>query len=276
MNLLSNSRHSTLIGFVCALSLAGTNQSASAGSFIYDLQGTGLGMPSNSRQDANWNVVALPQFFQNPTVAYPAWIPTGGSAPANIPNNWLGGSGNAGTQGWKWVGIQENNVSALQPSGVQDQYYSMIYSTTFMASQTGVASISLDIAVDNRASVFVGGNVDFTNGDKPTIQGGQQVGSLIWNLGSNGYPTGTDASKRGFNQLQRASGNVNVVAGLNTLYIVVDDYITTGTTFGFTGLMVVPDPALTAVPEPESFAAFSLLAAGATTWIVRRRQKKQD
>lgn len=235
---------------------------------ITGLNGTGLAYNATTAMpDTNWDIVALPSFFTTTTAPYDAWIFTGGGGSTNVPNGWLGGGSNAGAEGFHWIGIQQNNTSALKPTGVTNDYYSMIYATTFTASSAGIVGIALDIAADNRATVFVNGTISLTNPDRPTIVGGDQIGDLIWNTG------GGDGMPRAFAQLQEASGYANVVAGLNTLYIVVDDYISTpgATTFGSTGLLAIPREG--PVPEPGSSMIFTMLAMGGTSMVNRRRRR---
>jgi len=249
------------------VTVAGLAACPAHGVTITGLNGTGLNYSnSTATPDANWNVVALPQFFSGPqSPPYAAWIFTGGAAPANIPNVWLGGSSNSGTNGYHWIGVRENDATSLTLTGTVGQYYSMIYSTTFQASATGTATLSLDIAVDNRATVFVGGTPT-TGSDQLTITGGQQLGSVIWNKDWWTDPDG-NTFPRAFEILQNASGSVNVVAGSNTLYVVVDDIITTGTTFGFTGLLVAP------VPEPSTFL-LAVVGMALGGWRMLRRGRR--
>lgn len=221
--------------------------------------------------DANWNVVALPQFFSGPqSPPYAAWIFTGGSAPSNIPGGWLGGSTNSGTSvngvQYHWIGLRNNDATSLMLTGTENQYHSTIYATTFQASAAGTVPFSFDVSVDNRARVFINGTITGTNTDQPTIDGtGTQIGGLIW----NNPPPPPDTGARAFSILQNVSGTASVLAGTDTLYVVVDDYITTGTTFGFTGLLVAP------VPEPSTYllAVMGMTIGGWHT--LRRRWRRR-
>lgn len=209
---------------------------------ITGLNGTGLNYnPSLATTDAFWSVVALPVSFSgSQSTPYPAWIFTGGSPNNNIPPVWLGGSSNSGVNGSHWIGLLENDSTSLVQQGEIGQYYSMIYATKFYASRAGSATLSLYISVDNRATVFVGGTPT-VGSDQPTITGGQQLGSVIWNKDWQNDPNG-NTLPRAFQILQGVSGLVNVVEGENTLYIVVDDALVAGTTFGQTGLLVSLSP----------------------------------
>lgn len=237
---------------------------------VTGLNGTGLDYSNTTATpDSHWDVVGLPAFFTSGTQSppYDAWIFTGGAAPSNVPNAWLGGSSNSGTNGYHWIGVRNNDATSLTLTGTVGQYYSTIYATTFQASAAGTANLSLDIAVDNRATVFVGGTPT-TGSDQLTITGGQQLGDVIWNKDWQTDPNG-NTFPRAFEILQTVSGSVNVAAGSNTLYVVVDDVITTGTTFGFTGLLVA-NP----VPEPSA----SLLAVVGVTiggWHTLRRSRRR-
>lgn len=254
---------------VLAATLSGLARPAHA-VVITGLNGTGLSYSSTTATpDTNWSVVALPASFTSPpqTPSFPAWIFTGGSAPTNVPGGWLGGSTNAGADGSHWIGVRSDNATALLPDALTGDYYSVIFATTFQASEAGTVPFSFDIAVDNRATVFVGGNITGTETDRPTITGGQQIGSLIWNVGAT--VENPDTTPRAFELLQTASGTATVAAGTNTLYVVVDDYISVPNVnpqpYGFVGLLVA-NP----VPEPSTMvlAAFGLSAMG---WFATRR-----
>jgi hypothetical protein len=206
-----------------------------------------------------------------------SWIFTG-SPPAsgnqNVPGGWLGGSTNAGSAGSRWIGVRSNNATALLPDALTNSYYSVIFSTTFQASEAGAVPFSFDIAVDNRATVFLGGSITGTNTDRPTISGGQQIGNMIWNVGASVPPGNPDTLPRAFSLLQTAAGTANVVAGTNTLYVVVDDYISVPNvnpqSYGSIGLLVA-NP----VPEPASAAMASVgMAVGFGGFRMLRRRRK--
>lgn len=245
----------------------GAAVSSARGTTITDLNGTGVNYSATAgTPDANWSVVALPVSFTSgtQTPSYPAWIFSGGGGSTNVPSGWLGGSSNTGTNGYHWIGVRNNDTSALLSSGTTGDYYSVIFATQFNASAAGVATLSLGISVDNRATVFVGGSITGVGTDRPTIADGQQIGGLIWNTNP---PNGTP---RAFEQLQTASGVATLVEGPNTLYVVVDDYISVpgATTFGSMGLLVSP----IAVPEPSTYA-LALTALVACGWRVCRRRR---
>lgn len=234
---------------------------------ITGLHGTGLNYnATTATQDAHWNIAALPASGTGGALGA-AWIPTGGGGSTNIPGGWLGGNGNAGANGNRWIGVQANNTSSLIASGVTNDYYSTIFSTTFTASAAGTVWLSFDIAADNRATVFLGGSITGTGTDRPTITGGQQVGNQIWNVGAT--VANPDTFPRAFSLQQTAAGFVNVVAGTNTLYVVVDDYISVpgATAFGSIGLLLTVNPA--AVPGSGLAAIGMLGLAGAG----RRRRR---
>lgn len=141
----------------------------------------------------------------------------------------------------------------------------MIFATDFVASASGVATLSLRLAVDNRATVFVGGTVSGTNTNKPVITGGTQIGDMIWNVNP------PDGTPRAFTFLQQATGTTSVTAGTNTLYVVVDDYISVpgATTFGSIGLLVTP------VPEPSTYA-MALAGVAIGGWRMMRGRQRRD
>lgn len=245
--------------------------SAHAEPIITGLNGTGVNYSSTvATQDANWSIAALPVSGTAGTLGS-AWIFTGGGGSTNVPGGWFGGGGNAGSGGNHWIGVRANNTSSLIGSGTTGDYYSVIFATTFQASSAGTVPFSFDIAVDNRATVFLGGTVTGTNTNQPTITGGQQIGSMIWNVGATVQNPNTEP--RAFSILQTAAGTANVVAGSNTLYVVVDDYISApgGTTFGSIGLLVT-NP----VPEPSTFMmALAGLGFGSLGWRAVRRKKRR-
>lgn len=257
--------------FLAVVAVAVARGSAHAGVIISGLNGTGVNYsPTVATQDANWQIVALPASGTAGTLGS-AWIFTGGGGSNNVPGGWFGGGGNAGSGGNHWIGVRSNNAAALLPDAFTGSYYSVIFSTTFQASAAGTVPFSFDISVDNRATVFVGGSITGTDTDRPTITGGHQIGSLIWNTNP---PNGTP---RAFQQLQTAAGTASVVQGANTLYVVVDDYISVPNvdpqTYGSIGLLVT-----NVVPEPSTFLmALAGIGCGGLEWrMVRRRKPRRS
>jgi len=240
---------------------------------ITGLNPTGLGYsPTTATQDTNWEIVALPAVRDNGGALGDAWIFTGSGVPTNfnVPGAWLGGGSNAGSSGARWIGAKSNDTSSLITGTFpQGSYYSVIFETTFNSSATAASiPFSFDIAVDNRATVFVGGTIDTTDPQKPTITGGTQIGSLIWNVGAT--VANPDTTPRAFSLLQTASGSAPVVAGINKVYVVVDDYISNpaGGPYANIGLLVA-NP----VPEPSTVAV--MFAAGGMATMLRLRRSRR-
>lgn len=221
---------------------------------------------STATQDLNWRIVALPSSYVTgsagtgtTTPPYAAWIFTGGSPSANVPGGWLGGSTNSGTLGAHWIGVRTNNSTALLPNpGTEGTSYSVIYATDFVASAAGSIPLSLGVSVDNRATLFVNGTVSGTNTNNPTISGGTQIGSTIY----NDPPTPAGATKA-FSILQTAAGLTDVLAGTNTLYVVVEDVANPSGVYGNTGVLIVP--------EPSSISIAAGLMLGGIVAVRRRR-----
>lgn len=239
---------------------------------ITGLNPTGVGYsPTTATQDTNWEIVALPAVRDNGGALGDAWIFTGGGGSFNVPGAWLGGGSNAGSSGARWIGAKSNDTSSLITGTFpQGSYYSVIFETTFNSS-AAAASIpfSFDIAVDNRATVFVGGTIDTTDPQKPTITGGTQIGSPIWNVGAT--VLNPDTTPRAFSLLQTASGSAPVVAGTNRVYVVVDDYVSNpaGGPYANIGLLVA-NP----VPEPSTLMLGATAVAAIGGGVMRRRMRK--
>ncbi len=255
---------------VCAMATTGSAAPVTANGIHW----TGTGGGST---DPYWTVVAYPGTYpgdynedpyapppSTPITPYAAFIPSGGTPPYNIPNQWYGGNTNHGMYDSRWIGLSFNDVASLwtgnvTPANYQD--YTTVYRSSFTASGTGEAFISLRVAADNAVTFFVAStdpgtgadtNIDYTNVWRPTVVG-QQVGVEKIGLGSLGWVEGT----------------VNVAAGTNYLYAVVRDKLTTSGSvgnYGFTGFI--------AVPEPSSIVLAGLGVAGFALRALLRRGKK--
>lgn len=225
------------------------------------VQATGAGVPvPPGGTDAVWQVVALPTLFTGSSAPYQAVVFSGTGSGA-LPNDWLGGSGNAGAAGARWIGLRDV-PSSLFPSAPLSGTanppqidYTAIFAYPFTAAGTK-ADFSFWTAVDNRVQFFVNGTV--TSGSmQPSIVGGTALGPQL-----NGYGL----------LKQVSATDVDVVAGTNYLYAVVTDRFTTaGSTGGWgdTGLLVSP------VPEPASviLAAAGIASAVAVRLHRRRRTR---
>jgi hypothetical protein len=251
-----------LAGFVLVAATAG----GLAAPIITGLERTGTEYPvGTGGQDSFWQVYAFPSAYTGPlTAGYQAWVFSGGSPPLNVPRQWYpgvgnGGSNNVGTNGARWIGLQNNDTIALWPGllPVPQSDYTVIYRTTFQASSAGVASFSLLTAADNAISFFVGGTVDNTDPYKPTMTG-EQIGSERQGLGSVGW----------------VNGSATVASGTNYLYAVVRDLFIIDPLdpsvglYGQTGFLVA------AVPEPSSMVLAALGGAVIASRFVRRRLRR--
>ena len=254
------------LGIVAGIGLALVAATTSAAPIISGLHRTGTEYPVGvGGQDSFWDVYALPTAYTGPlTPGYQAWVFSGGAPASNVPRPWFpgignGGSDNVGANGARWIGLQDNDATALFPGsfpvppGRSD--YNVIYHTTFQADSAGLASFSFLVAADNAVSFFVGGTVDNTNPFMPTMTGGQQIGSEKLGLGFLGWVDGT----------------ATVVPGTNDLYAVVRDAFVSDNIdpsnggYAYTGLLVA------AVPEPSSFVLAALGGAVMAIGVVRRR-----
>ncbi len=252
---------------LAGLAVASTVATASATPIITGLNKTGTEYPIGTPggQDSFWEVYALPTAYTGPiTAGYQACVFTGGAPQGNVPRQWYpgvgkGGSDNVGTNGARWIGLQQDNASSLFPGPFPPPKpdYSVIYRTKFQANSSGVASFSLLTAADNGISFFVGGTVVDTNAYMPTMTGTQ---------------IGRESLRLGF--LEWVSGDAPVVAGTNYLYAVVRDRFVIDLsnpnvgTYGQTGFLIA------AVPEPSSIVLAAIGGGFLAIGVVRRRLKR--
>jgi len=255
------------LAILAGLALVVPAAAASATPIITGLNKTGTQYPVGTPggQDSFWEVYALPTAYSGPiTAGYQAWVFTGGAPQDNVPRQWYpgvgnGGSDNVGTNGARWIGLQQDNANALFPGNFTPprEDYSVIYRTTFQADSAGVASFSLLTAADNGISFFVGGTVDTSNPMRPTMTGAQ---------------IGSESIRLGF--LEWVNGDVPVVAGTNFLYAVVRDRFGVDLinpnigNYGQTGFLIA------AVPEPSSIVLAGLVAGVMAIGAIRRRMKR--
>lgn len=247
------SRGGSLAAACCCAAIVSTwALAASAQPTLSSIALTGANVPAGQGgQDSSWQVVAWPVNGQSkPSVPYAAWVFSGSQGGgANVPAIWLGGAENLGSGGARWIGLRENDATAALPDAPPPGAYSAIYATTFTASEAGEAFLSLEAAADNRLSFFVNGSIAGADTDLPTITGGTQLGSTI----------------QGFGILRTVAGTVPVISGPNTLYAVVEDLNTNGT-YGYTGMIVVP--------EPWSLASAGVGAGLLGLRLLRRRSRR--
>jgi hypothetical protein len=254
------------LAVLAGLGLIASAASASAAPIITGLHTTGTEYPVGSGgQDSFWEVYAFPTAYSGGiTPGYQAWVFSGGAPIANVPPPWYpgrgnGGSDNVGANGARWIGLLENDATALFAGNYSTPQsdYTVIYRTAFQSSSSGTASFSLLTAADNAVSFFVGGSVDNTNSMMPTMTGAQ-IG----------------VEKQGLGFLGWVSGDAPVVAGTNYLYAVVRDRFQVDVdnpnigNYGQTGLLVA------AVPEPSSMVLAALGGGVMAIGALRRRLKR--
>ena len=195
--------------------------------------------------DPFWRVVALPETL--PFSPYEASLFSGRGASFHVPATWYHGA--EGIDGAGWIGLRPETTKSLYPANVGAQPdYTVIYATTFAASESGLALFDLTATADNEVSFFVNGDVAGGMTLNPAIIGGTQIG----------------VAQRGLNRLHAFQGYSAVLAGENTLYAVVCDRYTLDPLtniggYGQTGLLVA------FVPEPGTLA---MVLAGAACLLI--------
>jgi len=186
--------------------------------------------------DPFWRVVALPETL--PFSPYEASLFSGRGPSFSVPATWYHGA--VGINGAGWIGLRPETTNSLYPSNVGAQPdYTVIYATTFTASEFGLVLFELTATADNEVSFFVNGDVVGGMTLNPAIIGGTQIG----------------VAEGGLNRLHDFRGYSAVHVGENTLYAVVRDRYTLDSLtniggYGQTGLLVA------FVPEPGTLAMF--------------------
>ena len=199
--------------------------------------------------DSWWRVVAMPE--RGAILPFEAAVYSGRGDGFYVPRVWYHGRSGIGNAGW--IGPRATTTDSLYPpiTGPAADY-TVVYATTFAASQAGMATFDLVATADNALAFFVNG----------TVAGGDTL--TPWIVG--GSPIGTE--QRHLDRLHVFRGLAPVVAGENTLYAVVRDrYVINSITgiggHGQTGLFVA------SVPEPSALGAAA--AAVATLALFRLR-----
>lgn len=245
--------------------LAFAHPTADAAPVITGLNYTGTGYADGTGgPDSHWKVAAVPVDGSVTTATpYAAWVFSGTGTQldptswTNVPDPWFSGHNNLGFAGGRWIGAQENNTTALLPDSAGGPplsltYYTTIYSTTFQSSEAGTAYIWLRTAADNAVTFFVNGTISGGTGNQATIINGSQVAARIQGLAT----------------LKTVAGNVSVNAGTNTLYAVVEDrFNPVSHSFGYTGLIVVP--------EPSTMSSVGVAAGGIAVAAAGRRLRRR-
>jgi hypothetical protein len=257
---------------------------AAAAPMIMNLFPTGYGFTSGSvaadSQDGAWRIEAWaagatfqPGYTPSGTASFGAYVyESNVASPLGIPSPWLGGSANEGFAGGLWIGAQNSPFGLINtPISVHagDFRSSMVFSTSFLSTETGLAALDFWAASDNAVAFFVGGTVTTSTNvvDSGTVP--LEAGWQVHATGSN-FPTIVGGTQigfgRGFSTLTHYTGYANVTSGSNTLYAVL--YDSSSGTENWTGFMLTP------VPEPSSVVlaaiACGCLAAHARSRSLRR------
>ena len=169
-----------------------------------------LGLPGT--RDANWTISAVPATFTPPesqTVPYAAYVPT------NVDGAFLGGGSpqtgySYGDDTIYWIAPQNGTGS------IAGGTYNWIAQQQFTVPQTGFYRFDFPGAGDNELEFYIGGAINSSSPQRPTITGGQQIGGRA---GS-------------FTSISTFTGGAQLSAGTHTASMVVWDY------GGSTGAMV--------------------------------------
>ena len=229
-------RWSGVIGSILVASVCFPTPAA-ATPIVTGIHRTGVAAPPSRLQrsvisdsDPFWRVVALPATPLFPP--YEAAVFSGREPSFHVPTTWFHGAD--GFDGAGWIGLRLETTNSLYPTNIGPQPdYSVIYATTFTASEAGQAFFDLTATADNGLAFFVNGTVSDELTMNPSILGGTQIG----------------VAQQGLNRLHAFQGHADVLAGENTLYAVVRDRYTLNPAtnlggYGQTGLLVA------SVPEP--------------------------
>jgi hypothetical protein len=195
-------RHSFIVASLvaCSLLTIGTAQ----GQFVSGtIVGTGLGSSPGGR-DSNWNIVAVPSTFTPPsgqTVPYNSYVPT------IAPNVFTGGGSPqtglvylGGTNYW----IAPQSVT----SSIAPDTYNWIAQQQFYVPVAGFYRFDFPGAGDNELEFYIGGSINTTAPQRPTITGGQQIGGRAG----------------GFASITTFTGGAQLSSGTHTASMVLWDY----------------------------------------------------
>jgi gliding motility-associated-like protein len=167
------------------------------GDIIY---GTGY-LSGGNGTDSNWKVVALPQGFSpaQPT-PYNAFVING-----TLPGTFVHRNGYTDANGntFYWVAPKPDASELLSSPTL----YNWIIKQSITVPSTGFYDLNFSVAGDDEITMFANGTIDNTNPLQPTIVGGTQIGSS-WNT---------------WTATTTFAGKVYLTAGINQLYMVVED-----------------------------------------------------
>jgi len=213
-----------------------------AAPIVTGLHFTGENAPAGfGGPDSHWRVEAWPAGASRPgspgSEPYAAWVMSGTKGFPSVPETWFrsapGRLASPTIPSSRWIGLQSENAVSVFPDAPYHgpgRSYAAVYSTTFDASEEGRAHLWLLAAPDNAVTFYVNGRLADLDTDHPTIHGGSLLGSRV----------------QGLSRLHAVAGAVDVHAGTNTLFAVVEDVQGPSGTYGATGLLVVPEPSTAA------------------------------
>jgi len=202
--------------------------------------------------DSNWKVVALPQGFSpaQPT-PYNAFVIS-----SNLPGTFVHSNGYTDANGntFYWV-APKPDASELLSAPI---LYNWIIKQSITVPSTGFYDLNFSVAGDDEITMFANGTIDGTNPLQPTIVGGTQIGSS-WNT---------------WTATTTFSGKVYLTAGVNQLYMVVEDTgsltaaLISGGSFACTPLLNGPGAGLTSTKSiPENTTdVFTFTSDEQVTW----------
>jgi|694.fasta_scaffold50090_2 hypothetical protein len=279
-------RRARLLSGICAaLLVCAVAGSATGDPMIMNLYPTGFGFTSGSvladSQDGSWKVAAWaaggtfqPGYTPTGTAPFAAYVyESNVASPLGIPEPWLGGTANNGFAGGLWIGAQNSPFGLINsPTSVHqgDFRSSMVFSTNFLASSTGLAHLDFWAASDNAVAFFVGGTVTTSTN---VVDSGTMPLEAGWQLSATGsnFPTIVGGTQigfgRGFASLTHYTGYANVTSGSNTLYAVL--YDSSSGSNNWTGFMLTP------VPEPSS-VVLAAIACGCIAFGHARSRRRRD
>lgn len=252
-----------LLAVVAVTSPAGV---AIAAPIVTGLHGTGENVPEGTAAaDPFWRIEArpagAPSMSRARSAADTAWVLSGTQGFPSVPDVWFPGRTQArraqpaGDTG-RWIGLEYENAVSLFPAETYTgpgRFYTTVFSTFFTASEEGTAYLWLRAAPDNAVTFYVNGTLADLDTDRPTIRGGSRLGARV----------------QGLSRLHTVAGSVEVRAGKNTLFAVVEDMQGPSGAYGATGLLVVPEPSTAAGVG----AAAAILACAAVTRRSRGRTR---
>jgi hypothetical protein len=197
------------------------------------IYGTGQGQTySSGATDSRWRVVATPNGFTK-TPPYDSFLYTGAGCDAPL-----------------YVDSIIFNCISINDSGDSEGSTprNWIFQQDLVIADDDIYSIDLRGSSDNGLTLFLGGSIDSSDPNQPTITGGTQIGAPV----------------PGFGALSPLKAIVNLQQGTHPLFAVLYDYGSP------TSFLIVP-PSLTDVPGP--LPILGAAAAFGTSRRLRRRMR---